>query len=70
MRIRTLLTLAFAMSAVAAFGQPGMIEHSPPGCMVTGEMAIMSVETSDDGLLRLVFCRRSEPRQDFAGDSA
>jgi hypothetical protein len=58
MRIRTLLTLAFAMSALAAFGQPGVIEHSPPGCMVTGEMAIMSVETSDDGLLRAYFRRQ------------
>jgi hypothetical protein len=59
MRIRILLTLAFAMTAVAALAtQPGSIDHTPPGCMVEGEMAIMSVETSDDGLLRAYFRRQ------------
>jgi hypothetical protein len=59
MKIRILLTLAFAMSAVAAMAvQPGSIEHYPPGCMVEGEMAIMNVETVDDGLLRAYFRRQ------------
>jgi hypothetical protein len=59
MKTRILLTLAFAMSAVAAMAvQPGTIEHIPPGCMVEGEMAIMSVETADDGLLRAYFRRQ------------
>ena len=60
MKTRTLfLTLAFGLSAVAAFAvQPGSIEHNPPGCMVEGEMAIMSVETTDDGLLRAYFRRQ------------
>ncbi len=59
MKIRILLTLAFAMSALAAMAvQPGSIEHYPPGCMVEGEMAIMSVETVDDGILRAYFRRQ------------
>jgi hypothetical protein len=59
MKIRIILTLAFAMSAVAAFAiQPGSIEHVPPGCMVEGEMAIMSVETADNGILRAYFRRQ------------
>jgi len=58
MRIRILLTLVFAMSALTMAGQPGSIEHTPPGCMVQGEMAIMSVETSDDGVLRAYFRRQ------------
>ncbi|HSY49649.1 MAG TPA: hypothetical protein VLC46_12610 [Thermoanaerobaculia bacterium] len=59
MRIRILLILVFAMGAGAALAvQPGSIDHTPPGCMVEGEMAIMSVETSDDGLLRAYFRRQ------------
>jgi hypothetical protein len=59
MKTRILLTLAFAMSTVAALAvQPGTIEHTPPGCMVEGEMAIMSVATTDDGLLRAYFRRQ------------
>jgi hypothetical protein len=64
MKIRILLTLAFALSAVAAFGaqppssQPGSIVHTPPGCVTEGEMPIMNVETSDDGLLRAYFRRQ------------
>ncbi len=59
MKIRIPLMLAFAFSAVAALAvQPGVVEHLPPGCMVEGEMAIMSVETSDDGLLRAYFRRQ------------
>lgn len=59
MRLRIVLTLVFAMSAVAAMAvQPGTIEHNPPGCMVEGEMAIMSVETADEGILRAYFRRQ------------
>jgi hypothetical protein len=59
MKIRILLTLAFALSAVAAIAaQPGSIVHTPPGCVAEGEMPIMSVETSDDGLLRAYFRRQ------------
>jgi hypothetical protein len=59
MKIRILLTIAFAMSAVAAFAvQPGSIDHTPPGCVLEGEMAIMTVETTDDGLLRAYFRRQ------------
>jgi len=59
MKIRIILTLAFVMSAVSALAvQPGTIEHVPPGCMVEGEMAIMSVETADDGILRAYFRRQ------------
>lgn len=59
MKTRILLTLAFALSAVAAMAaQPGAITHTPPSCLAAGEMAIMSVETSDDGLLRAYFRRQ------------
>jgi hypothetical protein len=59
MKIRIILALAFMMSAVTALAvQPGSIEHAPPGCMVEGEMAIMSVETADDGILRAYFRRQ------------
>ncbi|HXH37800.1 MAG TPA: hypothetical protein VNN08_04180 [Thermoanaerobaculia bacterium] len=59
MRIRIFLTLVFAMSALTALAvQTGSIEHAPPGCMVQGEMAIMSVETADDGVLRAYFRRQ------------
>jgi hypothetical protein len=59
MKIRIVLSLAFAMSALAAFGaQHGVIEHTPPGCMLEGEMPIMNVDTSDDGLLRAYFRRQ------------
>lgn len=59
MKIRVLLSLVFAMSATAAMAiQPGTIEHNPPGCMVEDEMAIMSVETADDGILRAYFRRQ------------
>jgi hypothetical protein len=57
MKTRILLTLAAALVAVSAFAQPGSIEHTPTGCMMEGEMAIMSVETSDNGLLRSYFRR-------------
>jgi hypothetical protein len=57
MKTRILLTLAAAFVAVAAFAQSGTIQHTPAGCMMEGEMAIMSVETSDDGLLRAYFRR-------------
>ncbi|MGH9141426.1 MAG: hypothetical protein ACRD3J_13480 [Thermoanaerobaculia bacterium] len=53
------LILVVAMSVVTPLAaQQGMIEHNPPGCMLEGEMAIMSVETSDDGLLRAYFRRQ------------
>jgi hypothetical protein len=59
MKIRILLTLAFAMSAVAAFGvPPGSIDHNPAGCMLLGEMPIMHVETADQGVLRAYFRRQ------------
>ena len=59
MKIRIVLTLAFAMCAVAAFGaQPGVIDHNPPGCMLEGEMPIMNVETADNGILRAYFRRQ------------
>jgi hypothetical protein len=59
MKVRILLILAFAMTAVAALGvQPGSIDHAPPGCVLEGEMAIMTVETSDEGLLRAYFRRQ------------
>jgi len=59
MKIRIILALVFVMSAVTALAvQPGTIEHLPPGCMLEGEMAIMSVETADDGLLRAYFRRQ------------
>lgn len=59
MKIRILLILVCAVSAVAAMGaQPGTIDHNPPGCMVEGEMPIMQVETSDPGLLRAYFRRQ------------
>ncbi|MDP9362303.1 MAG: hypothetical protein M3P29_12745 [Acidobacteriota bacterium] len=57
MKIRILLTLAAALIAATAFAQPGTIEHTPAGCVATGEMAIMSVKTWDDGLLRAYFRR-------------
>jgi hypothetical protein len=58
MKIRTLVLLAAVLFAAAAFAQPGRIDHSPLGCMVEGEMAIMPVETSDNGLLRAYFRRQ------------
>ncbi|MEA2163936.1 MAG: hypothetical protein QOK37_2063 [Thermoanaerobaculia bacterium] len=58
MRLRLLLTLAATMVAGSVFAQQGSIEHTPPGCLVEGEMAIMSVATSDDGLLRAYFRRQ------------
>jgi hypothetical protein len=59
MKVRILLIVAFAMSAVAALAvQPGSIDHNPPGCVLEGEMAIMTVETSDEGLLRAYFRRQ------------
>jgi hypothetical protein len=57
MKIRILLTLAAALIAVAAFAKPGTIEHTPTGCIMEGEMALMSVETSDNGILRAYFRR-------------
>lgn len=57
MKIRILLTLAAASIALCASAQPGTIGHSPAGCLMEGEMAIMNVETSDDGLLRAYFRR-------------
>lgn len=57
MRTRIVLTLAAALMAVAAFAQPGTIEHAPTGCIAEGEMAVMNVETSDNGLLRAYFRR-------------
>lgn len=59
MKVRILLILAFAMSAVAALAvQPGSIDHNPPGCLAEGEMAIMTAETADEGLLRVYFRRQ------------
>ena len=59
MKIRILLSLAAVLVAGAALAiQPGTIAHTPPGCMVEGEMAIMSVETADNGLLRAYFRRQ------------
>jgi hypothetical protein len=58
MKLRILLTLAAALFAASAFAQPGTIEHTPAGCMLEGEMAIMNVETSDQGLLRAYFRRQ------------
>jgi hypothetical protein len=58
MKLRILLTLASALFAASAFAQPGTIEHTPAGCMQEGEMAIMNVETSDEGLLRAYFRRQ------------
>jgi hypothetical protein len=59
MKIRIVLTLAFAMCTVAAFGvQPGAIDHNPSGCMLQGEMPIMNVETVDQGVLRAYFRRQ------------
>jgi hypothetical protein len=59
MRIRIVLMLAFALSSLAAFAvQPGAIAHTAPGCIADGEMPIMSVETSDSGLLRAYFRRQ------------
>jgi hypothetical protein len=59
MRTRILLTLAAALISVGAFAQQqGTIEHTPIGCLLEGEMAIMNVETSDDGLLRAYFRRQ------------
>jgi hypothetical protein len=59
MKIRILLILAIAMSAVTAFGaQPGTIDHRPPGCMLEGEMPIMQVDVTDQGLLRAYFRRQ------------
>lgn len=57
MKTRILITLAAAFVAVSAFAQPGTIEHTPIGCIMEGEMPIMSVETSDDGILRAYFRR-------------
>ncbi|HEV7573245.1 MAG TPA: hypothetical protein VGQ21_17220 [Thermoanaerobaculia bacterium] len=59
MKTRILLSLAFAICAVAAFGaQPGVVDHNPPGCMLMGEMPIMHVDTADEGLLRAYFRRQ------------
>ncbi len=59
MKLRILLTLATtALFAGSLFAQPGSIEHAPAGCMLEGEMAIMSVETADNGLLRAYFRRQ------------
>jgi hypothetical protein len=58
MRLRILLTLAATLIAGSVLAQPGTIEHVPPGCTVEGEMAIMAVETSDEGLLRAYFRRQ------------
>jgi hypothetical protein len=58
MKNRILLTLATAMFAGSLFAQPGTIEHTPNGCLLEGEMAIMTVETSDNGLLRAYFRRQ------------
>jgi len=59
MKIRIVLSLAFAMCAVSAFAvQPGTIDHNPPGCMLEGEMPLMNVETADPGLLRAYFRRQ------------
>jgi hypothetical protein len=59
MRLRILFALAIAVTAMAAMaGQPGTIDHAPPGCLLEGEMAIMNVETFDDGLLRAYFRRQ------------
>jgi hypothetical protein len=58
MKIRLLLTLATAFLAGSLFAQPGSIEHTPVGCLLEGEMAIMTVETSDEGLLRAYFRRQ------------
>lgn len=57
MKIRILLTLAAAFVAVTAFAQSGSIRHAPAGCFMEGEMPIMSVETSDNGVLRAYFRR-------------
>lgn len=58
MKAALILILLVAMTATPLAAQPGTIEHNPPGCMLEGEMAIMSVETSDDGLLRAYFRRQ------------
>jgi hypothetical protein len=58
MKLRILLTLATVLFAASAFAQAGTIEHTPAGCMLEGEMAIMNVETSDQGLLRAYFRRQ------------
>jgi hypothetical protein len=58
MKIRLLITLATALIAGSLFAQPGNIEHTPVGCLLQGEMAIMTVETSDQGLLRAYFRRQ------------
>ena len=58
MKIRILLTFAAVLFAASAFAQQGTIEHTPAGCMLEGEMAIMNVETFDDGLLRAYFRRQ------------
>jgi hypothetical protein len=59
MKLRILLTLATtALFAGSLFAQPGSIEHAPAGCILEGEMAIMGVETADNGLLRAYFRRQ------------
>ena len=58
MKLRILLSLATALFAGSLFAQPGTIEHTPAGCMLEGEMAIMNVDTSDNGLLRAYFRRQ------------
>src|SRR4051794_10400285 len=58
MKIRLLLAFTTALFAGSLFAQPGSIEHTPVGCLLEGEMAIMSVETSDTGLLRAYFRRQ------------
>lgn len=57
MKVRSLFALAIALGATAAFAQPGTIEHRPSDCLVGGEMAIMNVQTEDQGLLRAYFRR-------------
>jgi hypothetical protein len=58
MKIRILLAVATALFAGSLFAQPGIVEHTPVGCLLEGEMAIMTVETSDEGLLRAYFRRQ------------
>jgi hypothetical protein len=59
MKLRILLALVTTvLIAGPIFAQPGSIEHTPAGCMLEGEMAIMSVETADTGLLRAYFRRQ------------
>jgi hypothetical protein len=55
---RILWILTLALCATAAFAaQPGTIEHTPVDCVLGGEMAILNVQTSDQGVLRAYFRR-------------